>query len=429
MLDTKARKAKRLLYLAEYAAEVVGLDAYFQVLKFAAMGTGALSVILQGDTAKVLYPLMECLKQFGIEGPTGLIRVYYLGCNHQLARILDSSLESCGHNYGDPGVLNPICPNYELDYAGLYSGPAQWLYSALLPSPHDDEDWNKWYLSRIVSCQGWKLLFTMVQSSILPNGVSCPAFALVCRDDPNDKQALLVIRGTQTSIDWTINLEETQYSFVYRSGPKGEEPIQCSVHTGMMLGALHILDTYGMRTSLYSLIDNGYDVKIVGHSLGAGTSALLTAEFKNGLYSRAITQGSSARPLTNDLPRVCAVGYGCPPVVCETLADALLRDDLMLTVIHRDDIVPRLCRYNLENLAKEVNNIIPQADQWKFEDQASFQRYAATYGVVGDMSTNDETVNNSTQKESNVTNTNKLEVAEESSEIIEEEEELSFLMN
>lgn len=105
MLDTKARKAKRLLYLAEYAAEVVGLDAYFQVLKFAAMGTGALSVILQGDTAKVLYPLMECLKQFGIEGniklllllllfkyillgPTGLIRVYYLGCNHQLARIV-----------------------------------------------------------------------------------------------------------------------------------------------------------------------------------------------------------------------------------------------------------------------------------------------------------------------------------------------------
>jgi hypothetical protein len=68
LLDSKGRKAKRLLYLAEYAAEAVGLNHYFTVLKMAAMGTGALSVILQGDIAKVLYPLMECLKQFGIEG-------------------------------------------------------------------------------------------------------------------------------------------------------------------------------------------------------------------------------------------------------------------------------------------------------------------------------------------------------------------------
>jgi hypothetical protein len=68
ILDSKSRKAKRLLYLAEYAAEVVGLDHYFKMLKIAAMGSGALSVILQGDTAKLLYPLMECLKQFGIEG-------------------------------------------------------------------------------------------------------------------------------------------------------------------------------------------------------------------------------------------------------------------------------------------------------------------------------------------------------------------------
>jgi hypothetical protein len=101
LLDSKTRKAKRLLYLAEYAAEVVGLDNYFKVIKIAAMGTGALSVVLQGDVAKVLYPLMECLKQFGIEGhpfssasplslvgPNGLLRVYYLGCHHQLQRIV-----------------------------------------------------------------------------------------------------------------------------------------------------------------------------------------------------------------------------------------------------------------------------------------------------------------------------------------------------
>lgn len=68
IIDSKTRKAKRILYLAEYAAEVVGLDHYFKVIKVAAMGSGALSLLLQGDTAKLLYPLMECLKQFGIEG-------------------------------------------------------------------------------------------------------------------------------------------------------------------------------------------------------------------------------------------------------------------------------------------------------------------------------------------------------------------------
>jgi hypothetical protein len=108
--------------------------------------------------------------------------------------------------------------------------------------------------------------------------------------------------------------------------------VQGFAHTGMMLGALHILDVYGMRSCLHSLVDNRYDVKvlpprdlaiclipqqIVGHSLGAGTSALLAAELRNGLYARAATQGSSARPLSDEIPRVCAIGYGCPPVVCE----------------------------------------------------------------------------------------------------------------
>jgi hypothetical protein len=37
-----------------------------------------------------------------------------------------------------------------------------------------------------------------------------------------------------------------------------------------------------------------------------------------------------------------------------------------------------------------VNEIIPTADQWKLEDQACLQRYAASYGVVGTMATSGE---------------------------------------
>ena len=47
------------------------------------------------------------------------------------------------------------------------------------------------------------------------------------------------------------------------SGSKGETLVQGFTHTGMMLGALHILDVYGMRSCLHSLIDNRYDIKVV----------------------------------------------------------------------------------------------------------------------------------------------------------------------
>ena len=42
------------------------------------------------------------------------------------------------------------------------------------------------------------------------------------------------------------------------------------VHTGMYTGALGILDGYGMRGYLLDLAARGYDIRIVGHSLGAG---------------------------------------------------------------------------------------------------------------------------------------------------------------
>ena len=43
-----------------------------------------------------------------------------------------------------------------------------------------------------------------------------------------------------------------------------------------------ILDDYGARAVIERLSLEGYTIKIVGHSLGAGTSSLLAAELKNG---------------------------------------------------------------------------------------------------------------------------------------------------
>jgi hypothetical protein len=70
--DTQSRKALRLFHIAGYAADVVGYSAFFKAIKLAAGGTGVMGLILQGDVAKLLYPLMECLKEFGIEGTNTL---------------------------------------------------------------------------------------------------------------------------------------------------------------------------------------------------------------------------------------------------------------------------------------------------------------------------------------------------------------------
>jgi hypothetical protein len=49
-------------------------------------------------------------------------------------------------------------------------------------------------------------------------------------------------------------------------------PPQGNVHVGMYTGALAILNGYGMLDYISDLAARGYDVKIVGHSLGAGTT-------------------------------------------------------------------------------------------------------------------------------------------------------------
>ena len=57
------------------------------------------------------------------------------------------------------------------------------------------------------------------------------------------------------------------------------------VHAGMYRGALGILDGYGMRGYLIELASKGYDIKIVGHSLGAGKYSTYIAINTYSTYS------------------------------------------------------------------------------------------------------------------------------------------------
>ena len=242
------------------------------------------------------------------------------------------------------------------------------------------------------------------ETTKLPDDKRCPAFALAVRNEPSEgdgtqsnvKEAVLVIRGTKSSMDWTINLDEEALAYTYIAGgpdfsatlsssaatatnPREVVPVEGRVHSGMLRAAKGILDDYGLRSVLIDLIARGYSVTIAGHSLGAGTAAIVamelkqallevfdtvagrnpvskaaseedvTVEFRAAAVEHAAAQGVRMGPnlapprlegkplqvLNNSksrlvesvkaglVPSLQVVGYGTAPCVCEILAEAI----------------------------------------------------------------------------------------------------------
>lgn len=179
---------------------------------------------------------------------------------------------------------------------------------------------------------------------------------------------------------------------------------------------------------MYMLLDNGFDLKIIGHSLGAGVASILAADLKNGLFRRRQLRASlkidpsevNENDMLSDtkfvylgldyenvhvqalqvadehdlapLPRVTAVCYATPPCVGENLANAFLEDKLVLSMINGDDIIPRLSGRNIQNLAEEIKSFSSTAELWMKEDEVRLKRYAKTVGKEGRMRPEHSTV-------------------------------------
>jgi hypothetical protein len=97
-----------------------------------------------------------------------------------------------------------------------------------------------------------------------------------------------------------------------------------------------------------------------------------------------------SRAGTVPIPWIPAVGFGTPPCVDENIGDAIIADNLMVSVVHCDDIVPRLSRPNIQNLAIAVNKYAVDANKFQNEDTKSLEEYAKNYGLAGDMGDDDE---------------------------------------
>jgi len=181
--DTAYRKALRMIHIAGVVAGMTGYAMTYNAVKYAYYSSELVNILTEGGILSILTPLLESLKEcgIGISGPTALMRLYYLGCYHTLQSKIDTTSRSLLYTSDKTGVLYSECPLAVLQYVNSYLSAAQWMYLSSLPPPHQDNDWGSWYLSQIIRRQGWSLLMCINESTKIPDGSKCPAFALVTR--------------------------------------------------------------------------------------------------------------------------------------------------------------------------------------------------------------------------------------------------------
>jgi hypothetical protein len=105
-VDTTYRKALRLSVIAETIADLSGYSMAYKAVKYAYYSHELVNLLIKGGLSVLLLPLMESLKEYGITGPTAILRVYYLGCKHSLTHKINSSIpKSLGFTTGQRHFL------------------------------------------------------------------------------------------------------------------------------------------------------------------------------------------------------------------------------------------------------------------------------------------------------------------------------------
>ncbi|XP_026657630.1 uncharacterized protein LOC103699135 isoform X2 [Phoenix dactylifera] len=152
--------------------------------------------------------------------------------------------------------------------------------------------------------------------------------------DTRNKLVILGIRGTHTVYDLITDVVSSSDSKVSFEG--------FSTHFGTAEAARWYLD-HEMQTIKKCLEKHKeYRLRLVGHSLGGATAALLAIMLRK----------KSAEELGFSPEIVSAVGFGTPPCVSKELVESCA--SYVSTVVLQDDIIPRLSAASLTRLRNEI---------------------------------------------------------------------------
>lgn len=146
-----------------------------------------------------------------------------------------------------------------------------------------------------------------------------PSYFVTC--NRREKKTWLILPGTRNVSDVATDVNA-----------EAEEVPGGSAHRGMVRSAQWLLAELGPVLKL--LYTKGYSISIVGHSLGAAVAALLT------VFLRA------------EISSLKAYCFGTPACVDEQLVGTLL--DCVVSVVNRDDLVPRLGLQSVQGLVESV---------------------------------------------------------------------------
>ena len=117
---------------------------------------------------------------------------------------------------------------------------------------------------------------------------------------------------------------------------------------GMVRATIWLLKEVG--SSLISLYKSGYNIKLVGHSLGGGVASILTY-----LLSRILPMLSASVPGVRPGIRpggLQCITYGCPSCLEEKLSHSLR--PYVTTVVLHDDVISRVTPNSIRSLMKEL---------------------------------------------------------------------------
>ncbi|KAJ2449573.1 hypothetical protein EV183_004817 [Coemansia sp. RSA 2336] len=169
----------------------------------------------------------------------------------------------------------------------------------------------------------------------------CPSY-FVAHDRQCDA-VVLVVRGTMSAEDTVVDL-----SCEYTKWNGG------LVHSGMKASAQWLFLEVVPQIFAYASSQNIRSIRIVGHSLGASTAAILTImlqESRPRLSELGVGVGQF------DIHAYC---YGPAPCVSDNIADR--HRDCIDTFVNRDDLVPRLCYGSMSDFKRMSISAADEAD-------------------------------------------------------------------
>ena len=157
--------------------------------------------------------------------------------------------------------------------------------------------------------------------------------------DEFTKSILVIFRGTKSFSDILTDLHCS--SIRYRHG-------YC--HKGILTAAQYFDSNKFIKEVVKRTLDHhpGYKLRLLGHSLGGGTAAILSTMWKK------------------DFPDIHCYAFACPPVLSQMLSDECA--DYVTTFVNGDDFVTRLSMTAVHVLRKEVQDY-----PWKEEMMKDIQ--------------------------------------------------------